>query len=168
MDYAKVLRPVDGIQIVDDILAQFGVETLEGRIGPLLWGVGGHIHFLDMPPGMFVGEHPHSRESFVYTVRGRWVLCSHGYRHLMRPGNLFWFGPGAPTGYEVPFDEPAYIMCFNAKKQESPDTFVDYLRNKFGPQCEAEHQSGIPFLLDELAADHPARLFAHQVNPARY
>jgi pimeloyl-ACP methyl ester carboxylesterase/quercetin dioxygenase-like cupin family protein len=95
-----------GIEIIEDITdagQTVGVETLEGRIGPLLLAEACQAHFIDMPTGMYLEEHPHSSESIIYTVRGHWVLCSQGRRHLMKPGSLFRFGANISTGYEVPF-----------------------------------------------------------------
>jgi hypothetical protein len=48
------------------------VETLEGRIRPLLLGEGCQAHFIEMPAGMFTEEHPHGSESINYMVRGQW------------------------------------------------------------------------------------------------
>jgi quercetin dioxygenase-like cupin family protein len=109
-----------GIQIVEDITEKkqtAGVDTLEGRIGPLLMGQDSQAHFIDMPAGMYCEEHPHSAESIIYTVRGKWVLCSGGRRQLMKPGTLFHFAANTPTGYEVPFAEDAYILILKGKRQ---------------------------------------------------
>ena len=38
MKDAEILRPAEGIQIIDVIMDQFGVDTLEGRVGPLIQG----------------------------------------------------------------------------------------------------------------------------------
>jgi pimeloyl-ACP methyl ester carboxylesterase/quercetin dioxygenase-like cupin family protein len=152
-----------GVEIIDDITAAdqtAGVETLEGRIGPLLLAEGCQAHFIDMPAGMFVGEHPHSSESIIYTVRGRWVLCSKGRRHVMKPGTLFRFGANVPTGYEVPFDEPAYILIFKGDRTlKNEQEFIDYLRG-MAERVKKEQSEGVPYLLKDLPEDHPARKFA--------
>jgi len=157
-----------GIEIVDDITdakRTAGVDTLEGRIGPLILGEGSQAHFIDMPAGMYVEEHPHSSESLIYTVRGQWVLCSAGRRHLMKPGTLFRFGPNVPTGYEVPFGENAYILIFKGDRlSKSEAEFITYLQG-MAERLAHEHKEGTPFLLHELPADHPARAFAAKVNP---
>jgi pimeloyl-ACP methyl ester carboxylesterase/quercetin dioxygenase-like cupin family protein len=167
-DTPQRLHLAPGIQVIDDIgdaEKTAGVPTLEGRIGPLLMGDGCQAHFIDMPAGMFVGEHPHSTESLIFTVRGKWVLCSAGRRHVMQPGTLFRFGPGTPTGYEVPFAESALILIFKGDRlSKSENEFMEYLRGMAG-RLEKEHAAGTPFLLKELAADHPAREFARRVNP---
>ena len=158
-----------GIEIIADITAAkktAGVETLEGRIGPLILGEGSQAHFIDMPAGMFVEEHPHSTESIIYTVRGRWVLCSQGRRHVMKPGTLFRFGPNIPTGYEVPFDENAFILIFKGDRITKSDAdFIQYLKG-MADRLRRDHQAGTPFLLKELPADHPARVFANQIPKA--
>lgn len=161
-----VLAP--GIEIVDDITSRektAGVDTLEGRIGPLLLATGSQAHFIDMPGGMYVEEHPHSSESIIYTVRGQWVLCSKGRRHLMKPGTLFRFTAGTPTGYEVPFDENAFILIFKGDRTTKVEgEFIDYLKG-MDDRLKKDHAAGTPFLLRELPADHPARKFAREVNP---
>lgn len=157
---------MDGIRIIDNILTMPGVETLEGRIGPLLNAARGGCHYIDMPAGLYLEEHPHETESLIYTVRGRWVLCSGGQRWLMRPGSLFWFGDGVPTGYEVPFDEDAYILIFKTGERPPVEEFVAYLQ-RMAARVKAEHEAGTPFLLSELPADHPARQFAAQIAGTR-
>ncbi len=157
-----------GVEIIADITNSektAGVATLEGRIGPLILGTGSQAHFIDMPGRMFVGEHPHSSESLIYTVRGRWVLCSAGCRHLMQPGTLFRFGANVPTGYEVPFQENAFILIFKGDRLTKVESeFIDYLRG-MAARVEKEHREGVLYLLKDLPADHPARLFARQINP---
>ena len=165
-EYAQILRPVEGIQIIDDIAQQFGVETLEGKIGPLLQGVGSRAHYIEMPPRMYLYEHPHPTEAIIYTVRGKWVSCTGGKRHLMQPGSLFYFGPNIAAGYEVPFDEPAFILIFKGERGLDPQEFVDYLENKLKPSLLKENQEGVTFTLDELPPDHPARTFLQSLQSA--
>jgi pimeloyl-ACP methyl ester carboxylesterase/quercetin dioxygenase-like cupin family protein len=157
-----------GIEIIDDISnarETAGVETLEGRIGPLILGEGSQAHFIDMQGGMYVEEHPHSSESIIYTVRGEWVLCSNGRRHLMKPGTLFRFAANIPTGYEVPFPDNALILIFKGDRVTKVESdFIQYLQG-MAARLERDHQRGVPFLLRELRDDHPARQFARQVNP---
>lgn len=168
-DYAKILRPTPGIQIINDITNQFGIDTLEGKIGPLIQGVASQSHFIEMPAGLYTAEHAHPTESIIYTVRGRWVLCVAGQRQVMEPGSLFWFGPEVATGYEIPFDAPAYILIFKEKRSDSWVEFVDYLQNSMQPHLVAQEASGEEvFRLQALPADHPARRFAHAVNPEKY
>lgn len=166
-DVASILRPVPGIQIIDDVTAQFGVDTLEGRIGPLLRGVVGRAHFIEMPAGLYLYEHPHPTEAIIYTVRGEWVLCTEGRRHLMHEGSLFWFGPDIAAGYEVPFEKPAFILIFKSEgSAESPQAFVDYLGNKLAPDLLQEQANGARFRVRELPLDHPARVYARSQSGA--
>lgn len=156
-----------GIAIVEDVTddeANQGIDTLEGRIGPLLKGDGSQAHFIEMPGGLFCQEHPHSTESLIFTVKGRWVLCSQGRRQLMVPGTLFWFKAGTPTGYEVPFDEPAFILIFKGERDEKDDAgFIRYLQG-LKQRLEKAHAEGTPFLMSELPLDHPAREFARRLG----
>ena len=157
-----------GIQIIEDITEDHhtaSVDTLEGRIGPLILADNCQTHFIDMPAGMYVEEHPHSSGSIIYTVKGKWVLCSSGRRFLMQPGALFRFEPNTPTGYEIPFDENAYILIFkSARLSKDEKEFINYLKT-LSSRLIKRHERGTPFLLKELPADHPARLFGRQVNP---
>jgi pimeloyl-ACP methyl ester carboxylesterase/quercetin dioxygenase-like cupin family protein len=157
-----------GIQIVEDITDKrqtTGVQTLEGEIGPLLLGQDCQTHFIDMPAGMYCDEHPHSSESMIYTVRGRWVLCSRGRRQVMQPGSLFHFAAETPTGYEVPFSDDALILIFKGKRLTAKEKdFIDYLQG-LATRLQREQEAGVPYLLSDLPDDHPAIAFARQVNP---
>jgi pimeloyl-ACP methyl ester carboxylesterase/quercetin dioxygenase-like cupin family protein len=157
-----------GIQIVEDITDKqktVGVKTLEGEIGPLLLGTNSQAHFIDMPPGMYCEEHPHSSESIIYTVRGKWVLCSKGRRHVMKPGTLFHFAPDTPTGYEMPFSENAFILIFKGQRLTTKESqFIDYLKG-LAKRLEQEHKAGVPYRLSDLPADHPAIRFGKEANP---
>ncbi|MCB0155958.1 MAG: AraC family ligand binding domain-containing protein [Anaerolineae bacterium] len=167
-DYAKIIRPTTGIQIIEDITNQFGIDTLEGKIGPLIQGEGSRAHFIEMPAGLYTAEHPHDTESIIYTVHGRWVLCIEGKRQVMEPGSLFWFGPNIPTGYEIPFDDPAFILIFKGQAGGPWSEFIDYLENAMQPHLAEQQASGAEvFRLQELPADHPARLFAEGLNLVR-
>jgi pimeloyl-ACP methyl ester carboxylesterase len=163
------LQLAPGVEIITDITDKSktpGVDTLEGRIGPLLLAESSQAHFIDLPAGSYTAEHPHSTESIIYTVRGSWVLCSQGRRQLMKPGALFRFGARISTGYEVPFAENALILIFKGKRSTDRERdFMDYLRG-MAASLQRDHQQGEPFLLKELPADHPARVFARDVNPA--
>ena len=100
------LHLAPGVTIIDDIMEarkQAGVDTLEGFIGPLLRTPEMRSHFIDMPAGLYVDEHPHAKGSIIYTVRGQWGLMSLGRWHLMKPGSLYWFGDNILTGFQVPF-----------------------------------------------------------------
>ncbi len=65
----------------------------------------------------------------------------------------------------MPFAESALILIFKGDRlSKSENEFMEYLRGMAG-RLEKEHAAGTPFLLKELAADHPAREFARRVNP---
>jgi quercetin dioxygenase-like cupin family protein len=163
----NIVELAEGVSIIDDVLAVAGVDTLEGRVGPLLFGETGRAHYLDMPAGSYVDEHAHDDEAFTLTIRGSYVLCADGERKLMKPGSFFWFGAGTPTGYEVPFDEPAYILVFRGVVEQTPAEMLESLDVAKGRFVEMQ-QEGVPFALSDLPADHPALLFAHEVNPEAY
>jgi pimeloyl-ACP methyl ester carboxylesterase/quercetin dioxygenase-like cupin family protein len=158
----------DGIQVIEDISdlgKNPGVDTLEGRVGPLMNGAHGQARFFVLPAGLYLAEHPHASESIIYTVSGNYVLCSGGRRQLMKPGSLFWFKAHAPTGWEVPFDQPAHILIFKAPRSDWSDArFWEYLY-KLAEHCRQENAKGVPFRFHELPANHPARAFARRINP---
>ena len=157
----------EGIQVIDDVTdpaANPGIQTLEGRIGPLLKGDGSQAHYIEMQPGLYCEQHPHSTESIIVTVKGRWVLCSGNRRHLMKPGTLFWFKKDTPTGYEVPFDEPAYILIFKGDRDDmSDEDFFEYLRG-LEQRLKKQQDDGEPFTIDALPESHPAKIFAGQIK----
>lgn len=126
----------------------------------MLKGDGSQAHFIEMPGDLYCHEHSHPTESLIFTVRGRWVLCSAGRRQLMRPGSLFWFKAGTPTGYEVPFKEAAFILIFKGDRDDKDEEdFIEYLQG-LKLRLEKSHQDGTPFMLSELSEDHPARIYA--------
>ncbi len=156
-----------GLTIIDDVTdlqKTVSVETLEGRIGPLLRTSESRAHFIDMPAGMYLDEHPHAKGNIIYTVRGEWALKSAGRWHHMKPGTLYWFGDNIPTGFQVPFRQDAYILIFKAISGDEDKVFMDYLRG-MAEQLEKQREQGTPFALKQLPYDHPARQFARQINP---
>ena len=154
---------MEGIWIIENATDPWenpSVDTLEGRIGPLLKGDASQAHFIEMPGDLYCHEHSHPTESLIFTVKGRWVLCSSGRRQLMRPGSLFWFKAGTPTGYEVPFADAAFILIFKGDRDEKDEVgFLEYLQG-LKLRLERAHEEGTPFKLSELCVDHPARVFA--------
>lgn len=153
---------VEGIKIVEDILEMAGVETPEGCIVPQLMATRGSCHAIHMLPGMYCDEHPHPTESLIYTVRGKWTLCSQGQRWVMNAGSLFWFGENVPTGYETPFGEEAYILIFKPYPPEwTREEFLSRL-HELARKLEESQAKGAAFLFSDLPEDHPARLFARQ------
>lgn len=161
------LHLAPGVTIIDNILDRErtpGVDTLEGFIGPLLRTGEMRAHFIDMPAGLYLDEHPHSKGSIIYTVRGRWGLKSLGRWHLMKPGSLYWFGDNIPTGFQVPFTEDAYILIFKAIGGEEDDAFIHYLRG-MAEKLRKERQGGAVFRLLDLPVSDPALVFSRKVNP---
>lgn len=157
-----------GVTVIPDVTDRSsipGVDTLEGRMGPLLLTPRTKAYFMEMVPGFFIHDHPHRSRMLIYTVAGRWVLCSEGGRTVMEPRSLFVFEPNRPTGYEVPFDEKAVILVFEeCDSQQDPETFMEGLRG-LKARLQRRHDDGMPFFLSELDPDHPARVFARKVNP---
>lgn len=156
----EVIELAPGIKIVDDVTAQQGVETLEGTFGPLFAGEACQTWWIEVPPGMYMHEHPHDVESIIFTITNKWVLCVDGNRHVMKAGSVFWFGPGVATGWENPFDEPARVLTFKGQVYLPPEEQLEYLQNELKPKMEEMHQNGEPMFLSELAEDHPARVYA--------
>lgn len=162
-----IIKMGEGVRIIEDVLTAYGIDTLEGKVGPLLFGESGRTHFLDMPAGSYVDEHPHADEAFTLTMRGSYVLCVDGVRRLMRPGSIQVFKPGIATGYEVPFDEPCYILVFRGVVQESAEEMLETIEQMKMHFVEAQESSEV-FMLRDLPVDHPARIFAHKVNPSLF
>jgi quercetin dioxygenase-like cupin family protein len=158
---SRVIEAQEGIKIRWAVLDAPGVDTLEGRFGPLLNGKRGGVDYVEVPPGAYMDDHAHERESLIFTLRGQWVLCSRGTRWHMRSGDLFWFGDGTPTGYENPFAEPAFLLIFKIEER-----LPDYAEMKVArleqmrDELEEEHARGTPFLFKEIPEDHPAKMFA--------
>lgn len=152
---------IKDVAILDSIYEAQGVETLEGRIGPLLNGTKGAAHFIIMPPGMYCNPHSHPTESIIFTAKGQWVLWSNGKRHHMKEGTLHFMPADIETGYEVPFDEPATLLIIKFEGPSDHDEFLSYLEG-LKTKLERQHDDGEPFLLKELPEDHPARVFAKQ------
>ncbi len=162
-----VLAP--GVTVIPDVTDHDripGVDTLEGRFGPLLLNDNSTVYFMEMVPGFYIHDHPHRSRTVIYTATGNWVLCSEGNRTVMEQGSLFVFEPNRPTGYEVPFEEKAMILIFEVTDEPAdPAEFMEGLRG-LRDRLKERHDNGMPFFLHELEPDHPAREFARQVNPA--
>ncbi|WP_254863713.1 cupin domain-containing protein [Halovivax gelatinilyticus] len=157
----------EGVEVVSNVYDQPGIETLEGRMGLLLQGADVQSHFIEMPPGMFTPEHAHETESIIVTLRGEWILCADGNRRVMEAGDVFWFGPGVATGYEVPptFEDEALILVFKGHLSDgSREGFVEYITEEMNPHLEAEREDGTPFTFDEIPDDHPAKEFAASLD----
>jgi pimeloyl-ACP methyl ester carboxylesterase len=156
-----------GIAIIEDI-TDFskipGVETLEGKIGPLLRAPEMRAHYIDMPAGLHLEEHPHAKGSLIYTVRGTWGLKSAGRWHMMKPGSLYWFGDNIPTGYMVPFRENAYILIFKAAPGSDDAEFMSYLKG-VAEGLVKDQAKGTAFRLVDLPEGHHGLDAARRMNP---
>ncbi len=160
----EIIEMGQGVRIIEDVLTAYGIDTLEGKVGPLLFGETGRTHFLDMPAGSYVDEHPHADEAFTLTMRGSYVLVVDGVRRLMKPGSIQVFDPDVATGYEVPFDEDCYILVFRGVVEESAAEMLENIERMKDHFVKAQ-ESGEVFMLNDLPEDHPARVYAHEVNP---
>ncbi|MEH0168534.1 cupin domain-containing protein [Roseateles microcysteis] len=164
-EYVQLAKNVEVIPNIENAVKSSGVLTHEGLFGPLLFAEQTRAFFIELKPGMFLGEHPHDLGSIIYTVRGKWVLASEGKRQVMEAGSLFRFGDNMPTGWEAPFGEGALLLVVKLKgKTTSYENFNSGLKT-MAVQLEKERKSGIPFYFSELKPDHPAVVFARSVNP---
>ncbi len=157
------------VEIIEDVRAALQSPSVtfthEGYFGPLLFGEEIRAFYIRLEPGMFLAEHPHPTESLVYTMSGRWVLCSEGKRQVMEAGSLFHFGSNAPTGWEAPFPEGAFL--FIVKKMEEGENYEAYTRDirNLAQQLDDEKRSGGVFYYNGLEPDDPALMFAREHNP---
>ena len=169
-DFApEYIQHASGVEIIPDLYA--GLEspsntfTHEGNFGPLLFGESIRSFYIRLEPGMFLAEHPHPTESLVFTVSGRWVLCSEGKRHVMEAGSTFHFGSTAPTGWEAPFPEGAFLYIV---KQFEPgldyESYTMDIRD-LAEQLDQEMSEGSVFYYHQLPPDHEAIQFAREHNP---
>lgn len=160
----QIIETLDGIKILRGVADAPGIDTLEGRFGPLLNGERGGTHYVEVPPGAYMDDHAHERESLIVTMRGQWVLCSRGMRWHMKAGDVFWFGDGVPTGYENPFTEPAFLLIFKVEDRTPgyDQAMLDRLR-LMGDKLEERHAQGTPFFFKEIPEDHPAKVFARSL-----
>ena len=164
-EFIQLAKNVEIIPNIENALKSVGVLTHEGVFGPLLFAEQTRAFFIELKPGMFLGEHPHSTGSIIYTVRGKWVLASEGKRQVMEAGSLFRFGNNMPTGWEAPFPEGAFLLVVKIKqKGEAYEPFMNGLKKMQG-SLEKERASGAPFYYNALKPDHPAIVFAKSVNP---
>jgi quercetin dioxygenase-like cupin family protein len=165
---SRLIEDQEGIKILRAAVDAPGVDTLEGRFGPLLNAKRGGAHYVLVPPGAYMDDHAHERESLIFTVRGEWVLCSRGTRWHMRSGDLFWFGDGVPTGYENPFHEAAFLLIFKVEERTPGyDAAMLQRLEVMRGKLEDENANGTPFTFKEIPQDHPAKVFARTLGPLR-
>lgn len=164
-EYIQLATNVEIIPDIKKSIDEVGILTHEGVFGPLLFAEKTRAFFIELKPGMFLSEHPHPTESLVYTVSGRWVLCSEGKRQVMEAGSLFHFGSNMPTGWEAPFAEGAHLLVLKAKADgEAYESYVQGLKD-MDASLDQQRKDGTQFYFNELKADHEAIKFARSVNP---
>lgn len=73
---ARLMETGEGIKILRGVVDAPGVKTLEGRFGPLLNARRGGAHYVEVPPGAYMDDHPHERESLIRepVQRGSFLL----------------------------------------------------------------------------------------------
>lgn len=159
------LEPIGDCRVLRNIDDQPGVETVEGRLVPLLSGQKIRSHAIVMHPGQYCYAHPHETESIIFTVSGRWVFCTtedgEEVRTVINANDLFHFPGGVPTGFETPFDEPAVILITKSGS-ETYDEMVDGMHGALA-HLDEEMAAGEVFYYRDLPDDHPARVFAREV-----
>ncbi len=160
------LESIGECEVLRDITAQPGVDTVEGTLVPLLSGAKIRSHVIVMHPGQYCAAHPHDTESIIYTTSGRWVFCTtengEEVRTVINAGDLFRFPGGVPTGFETPFDEPATILILKSGEETYAEMSEALQSTK--ESLDEQHEAGEPFFLTELPDDHAARAFAQVVT----
>jgi len=167
------IAPLHGLEqrgqteILRNVAAQPGLETIEGRLVPLLSGERIKSHIIVMHPGQYASAHAHPTESIIYTISGSWVSCTitddgGEIRTVVNEGDLFRFGDNVPTGYETPFDEPAVILILKGGSV-TRDEMEEGMRSAKAA-LEKEAAEGEPFSYSELTDDHAAVVFAKEVT----
>lgn len=150
------------IDVTDDNRT-VGLGSAEGRSGFLVATENSQAQFLEMSPGLFSEEHGHSYGYIIYTVKGRWVLCSNKKRCVMNPGSIHVCRTNVSMGMEVPFEEGALVLFFLNGGIEVQSRYEEYMKGVSGGTIE--HQMTRMVHLNDLPDHHPARLFADKVNP---
>ncbi|MEE8601777.1 cupin domain-containing protein [Euzebya tangerina] len=161
-------EPIGACTVLRGVADLPGVDTLEGRVVPLLSGENVTSHMIVMEPGMWCYPHPHPTESLIFTPSGRWVFCTtddegQEIRTVLGPGDLFHMDYDVPTGFENPFDEPAVLLIFKSGSW----THAEMVEGLVEMQASLERQvreEGAVFTLAELPEDHPARTFAASLD----
>lgn len=169
-DFApEYIQHATGVEIIPDVYpglqSASNTFTHEGNFGPLLFGESIRSFYIRLEPGMFLAEHPHPTESLVFTVSGRWVLCSEGKRQVMEAGSTFHFGSNAPTGWEAPFPEGAFLYIVKQFEEGLDyESYTSDIRN-LAEQLDQEMSEGSAFYYHQLPPDHEAIQFAREHNP---
>jgi len=140
-----------------------GLLSAEGRSGMLVATERSQVQFLEMSPGLFSAEHAHTYGFIIYTVKGRWVLCSYGRRCVMNPRSIYACRSNVPMGMEVPFEEGAFLLFFLEGGTEAQRRYEDYMRGV--SEGRISHEVTEMVRITDLPSSHPARAFAARVNP---
>jgi quercetin dioxygenase-like cupin family protein len=156
-------EPIGASRVLRDVRNQPGVDSVEGRLVPLLSGAGIRAQLIDMPGGLYVHAHPHPTESLILTISGRWVFSDGVDRKIVETGDLLHFPPDEPTGFEVPFDEPAVIYITKGDGGKDHEALMADLRKAADSMAQEAHDGEV-FSLAELPHAHPARVFARQIG----
>lgn len=151
------------LTILDSIENSPGIDTLEGKIGPLISGNKGSAHYIIMYPDQYCEPHTHPTESIIYTAKGEWVLYCEGERHHMKEGSLFFMPPNIETGYEVPFADPATLLIIKFEGENDHEEFLEYLEGLKDRLIERK-QKGEIFKISDLSMNHPAKLFSENLR----
>lgn len=155
-----------GSEAVLDVLDEdrtVSLPSAEGRSGFLVATEKAQAQFLRMSPGLYSEEHAHSYGFIIYTVEGRWVLCSDQKRCLMNPGSIYACSSNTPMGMEVPFAEGALVIFFLEGGTEVEHRYEEYA--KAVSEGTKEHNGSKMIDIRCLPTSHPARAFAMSVNP---
>lgn len=155
-----------GLDIIADSVDDERLVSLlseEGRSGFLAATDRFQAQFLVMNPDLYSEEHAHDYDFIIYTMEGRWVLCSQGRRCLMSPGSICGVSAGVPVGMEAPFEEPARLLFFLAGGISTQKRYEEYLR-KVSDDKATVHGYEMRRISD-LPSSHPARTFARSVTP---
>jgi quercetin dioxygenase-like cupin family protein len=138
------------------------ISSEEGMSGFLVATDHLQAQFLIMNPDLYSEEHAHDYGYIIYTMEGRWVLCSQGKRCLMAPGSVCGISAGVSTGMEAPFEEPVRLLFLLTGGVDVQRRYEEYMRIN----CEGRvsvHRDGMRRISD-LPASHPARVFARSLG----
>lgn len=155
----------EGIEVILDVRDDrriAGLMTGEGRSGFLTAMEHYQVQYLVMSPWLYSAEHVHDHGFMIFTVQGRWVLCSKGERCLMRAGSICSVPAGSSTGMELPFPESARLLFILEGGKDVQRRYEDFLRRVMEGKVVYE-PSGMVSILG-LPDTHPARIFAARIS----
>lgn len=155
-----------GVEVILDITdgqRTVGLLSEEGRSGFLVATEGAQAQFLEMSPGLYSQEHAHDIGFIIYTVEGRWVLCSEGERCLMGPGSICAIQANSSMGMEVPFEEGARTIFFLLGGIKVQRRYEEHMKQVNEGKAH-QPSSGMGRMAD-LPESHPAKAFARTLHP---